>query len=450
MRIALPAEVNDATVDQISTPSLGNHTYLITVGDEAVVIDPQRDYERFDVCIPDGCRLVAVCETHVHNDYVSGGFWLARDHDAAYVLPEGSDASYDHTSAGPGTRLPVGDYWLEVVDTPGHTFHHSSYLLTGASGPIAVFSGGSMLVAAVGRSDLLGDAFTDELLHHQYRSVTNLANDLATNVIVAPTHGAGSFCSASAVSGTTSNIGAERNQNPVCMAPTVGDFVRAQKAGYGLYPTYYSHMAEVNLGQAPRLDLGDVPSLSATEAIESGSTIIDVRPFEQFADRHISGSIAAPISDQDATYVAWTVPWNSPLIVVGRTDDVAPFRMHLARLGWDNVKGVVSDTDVAALPDDQVSTTRIADFADLVASRPAHIVDVRDPVDHATGTISGAIPAHVSAVARDGVTVDGPDVWVHCAGGYRAMIATGFLERQGYSVTTVVDTAPANLSDLLS
>lgn len=445
----LPLEANDVTVDQISTPSLGNHTYLIVSDGEAAVVDPQRDYQRIDPFLPDGCRVVAVCETHVHNDYVSGGFWLAKEHDAEYVLPVDSGASYAHRAAGARDRVAIGRYWLEVVDTPGHTFHHSSYVLTGQSGPLAVFTGGSMLVAAVGRSDLLGEAYTDDLLRHQYRSVTALATDLSESVVVAPTHGAGSFCSASAVSGTTSTIGAERRQNPACTVPTIDDFMQIQKAGYGLYPAYYSSMAEVNLVGANPLDLVEVPIMTAEKAIESGATIVDVRPFEQFADRHISGSIAAPASDQDATYVAWTVRWNTPLVVVGRADEVAVFRMHLARIGWDNVIGMVPDTDVAALSDREVSTTRIANFSDLAATRPGSIVDVRDPIDHAEGTIRGAIPAHVSTVARDGVVIDGSDVWVHCAGGYRAIIATGFLERQGYQVTTVVDTAPANLAELI-
>jgi glyoxylase-like metal-dependent hydrolase (beta-lactamase superfamily II)/rhodanese-related sulfurtransferase len=449
MRIQLPPDSTEVVVEQISTPSLGNHTYVITSGGDAVVIDPQRDFERIDDFIPDGHRLVAVCETHVHNDYVSGGFWMAKDHGSAYVIPSGSDAPYAHRPVAPGDRIEVGSVWLDVNDTPGHTFHHASYALTGPSGPVALFTGGSMLVAAVGRSDLLGEQSTDELLHLQYESVRSLAADFSGEVVVAPTHGAGSFCSASPVAGTTSTIEAERRHNPVCTSSSVEAFVRTQRAGYGLYPDYYSHMAEENLRPADRAELGEIPAMSAAEAIESGCQIVDVRPFEEYAERHIAGSIAAPPSDQDATYVAWTLPWNTPIVVIGEPEAAAAFRIHLARLGWDEIMGVISDLDVIGLPDANVGTNTIATFSDLVAKRPDQIVDARDPLDHAQGMIRGAIPAHVSVIAKQGVSVDGPDVWVHCGGGYRAMVATGFLERLGYRVTTVVDSAPPDLTTLI-
>jgi rhodanese-related sulfurtransferase len=306
-----------------------------------------------------------------------------------------------------------------------------------------------MLVAAVGRSDLLGEDFTDQLLRLQYASVMKLATDLPVDVVVAPTHGAGSFCSASAVSGTTSTIGAERIQNPVWTAESVDEFVAVQRLGYGLYPAYYEHMADLNLSPADRLELSELPTMSADEAIELGCDIVDVRPFDEFAERHIAGSIAAPTSDQDATYIAWTLPWNTPIVIVGMPDAVTEFRTHLARLGWDAVIGVVASTEIAALSDAHVLTNGIATFSDLVDRRPRGIVDVRDPLDHARGTVRGAIPAHVSVVARNGVETDEPQLWVYCGGGYRAIIATGFLERQGYGVTTVVDDAPPDLPSLL-
>jgi glyoxylase-like metal-dependent hydrolase (beta-lactamase superfamily II) len=448
MRFDLTTPSGTAYVDQISTPSLGNHSYVINVDGAVAVIDPQRDAERFNPAIDDG-DVVVVCETHIHNDYVSGGFWLARDTSATYVLPAGSGAPYEHRAAAHGDRVVLGDMWLEVVDTPGHTFHHASYVLAGPEGPVAVFSGGSMLVAAVGRSDLVGPDATDELLGLQYRSVTGLANELPVDVVVAPTHGAGSFCSASDVSGTTSTIAAERRQNPACIAPTLDDFVRTQKAGYGLYPIYYSHMAEVNLTPGPRPPDAELPSMTPTEAIASGRDIVDVRPFEEYAAGHIAGSISTPPSDQDATYVAWTLPWNTPIVIVGPASGASLLREHLMRLGWDAIDGVVDPAGLKELGSEMISTSTPATFAEMVAEAPQHIIDVRDPTDHAQGIVRDATPSHVSVVARDGLDIPGQHVWVHCEGGYRAMVATGFLEREGYTVTTVIDSAPADLSAVL-
>lgn len=447
MRIDLSHGGIPVHIDQISTPSLGNHTYVVTVNRKAVVIDPQRDIERFEVPLGDA-DLVAVCETHIHNDYVSGGFWLADRHDAAYILPEGSGAPYPHVEMADGESMDLGGWSLEAVDTPGHTFNHTSYVLVGPDGPVIAFTGGSMLVGAVGRSDLLGEDHTDTLLAHQYRSVRALAADLPGEGIVAPTHGAGSFCSASAVAGTTSTIAAERVANPACVAATVEMFMTAQKAGYSLYPTYYSEMAPANLAPTGLAPAEPIPGMTAQEAIESGLEIVDVRPFADYVVGHIAGSIAVPPARTDATYVAWTLPWNSEIIVVGSTGAVADFRLGMARLGWDNIVGVVQPEALAVEGVELVSAS-VATFADLLAADPEVVLDVRDPVDHAAGMIAGAVPIHVSVVAREDIDTSADEVWVHCETGYRATVAVGFLERQGKHVTIVADSFPNNRAKLV-
>ena len=447
MRIDLSSNGVAAHVDQVSTPSLGNHTYVVTVGDKAVVIDPQRDIERFELPLGDA-ELVAVCETHIHNDYVSGGFWLADKHDATYVLPEGSGAPYPHSEMTDGEALDLGDWSLRAIDTPGHTFDHTSYVLVGPDGPRVAFTGGSMLVGAVGRSDLLGPESTDALLTHQYASVRGLAKDLPAASIVAPTHGAGSFCSASAISGSTSTIEVERKANPACTAVTVEMFIGAQKAGYSLFPTYYSEMAPANLAPTVLAPTGPIPAMTAAEAVDTGLEIVDVRPLGEYVAGHIPGSIAAPPGRTDATYIAWTLPWNSEIVVVGSQKAVEDFRLGLSRLGWDNIVGAVSPQSLPA-GGVELATTDVATFADVLATRPDVLLDVRDPVDHAAGMIPGAVPIHVSVVAHGDTNTIDDDVWVHCESGYRAAIAIGFLERQGKNVTVVADSFSRNRQALV-
>lgn len=447
MRIDLSSHGVSVHVDQVSTPSLGNHTYVVTVGDKAVVIDPQRDIERFEPPIGDA-DLVAVCETHIHNDYVSGGFWLADRHDAMYVLPEGSGAPYPHSEMTDGESLDLGGWSLAAVDTPGHTFNHTSYVLVGPDGPRIAFTGGSMLVGAVGRSDLLGPDSTDALLTHQYKSVRGLATDLPAESIVAPTHGAGSFCSASAITGSMSTIAAERVANPACVAGTLEMFIGVQKSGYSLFPSYYVEMAPANLAPTALAPSAPIPTMTAREAIDSGLEIVDVRSFGEYVAGHIRGSIAASPAAMDATYVAWTLPWNSEIVVVGTDGAIADFRSSMARIGWDNIVGAV---DPASLKADGVplSSTAVATFADLLAASPEVLLDVRDPLDHAAGMVSGAVPIHVSVVARQDMESSEDDVWVHCESGYRAAVAIGFLERQGKSVTVVADSFSNNRSLLV-
>ena len=305
-----------------------------------------------------------------------------------------------------------------------------------------------MLVGAVGRSDLLGSDHTDALLTHQYRSVRSLANDLPGEGIVAPTHGAGSFCSASAVAGTTSTIATERLANPACVAASVEMFMTAQKAGYSLYPTYYSEMAPANLAPTDLAPVVPIPEMTAQAAIESGLEIVDVRPFAEYVGGHIAGSIAAPPARTDATYVAWTLPWNSEIVVVGSPGAVADFRLGMARLGWDKIVGAV-ESEALSADGVELVTVSVATFADLLAANPDVVLDVRDPVDHTAGMIAGAIPVHVSVVAREDIDTITDDVWVHCESGYRATVAVGFLERQGKHVTIVADSFSKNRLSLV-
>jgi glyoxylase-like metal-dependent hydrolase (beta-lactamase superfamily II) len=267
---------------QVGTPSLGDHSYIVAVGDRAVVVDPQRDIDRFEKILADlGVTLVAVVETHIHNDYVSGGPLLARRHDAAYVLPATSGGRMEHVAVADGDHVAVGDPWrLRAVHTPGHTPHHMSYVLTGPDGDVAVFSGGSMLVGAVGRSDLISAGMTVPLARLQYESVNYLARSLADPTVVAPTHGTGSFCSASDVLATTSTIGEERTRNPALLAADEDSFVAEQIAGYRLFPAYYAHMGPANLEGVAAVPTDPLPDLDGATLAdpESAFWIVDIRP----------------------------------------------------------------------------------------------------------------------------------------------------------------------------
>jgi rhodanese-related sulfurtransferase len=207
-------------------------------------------------------------------------------------------------------------------------------------------------------------------------------------------------------------------------------------------------MAPANLAPTDLAPAGPIPSLTAREAIDSGLEIIDVRSFGEYAAGHFSGSISAPPARTDATYVAWTLPWNSEIVVVGSPKAVAEFRLGMARLGWDNIVGAVEPGSLTA-DGVELVTTVVATFADFLAAQPEVVLDVRDPVDHAAGMISGAIPVHVSTVARQDIETSESDVWVHCETGYRAAVAVGFLERQGKRVTVVADSFTNNRSVLV-
>ena len=438
MIIDLSSADTSAAVHQISTASLGDHSYIVVVGDEAAAIDIQRDLDRFDHVL-DGIAadLVAVLETHIHNDYVSGGKRLADAHDAEYVLPANSGAPYPHRPLPDGEAVAVGAWSLRAMHTPGHTFNHTSYVLESPEGAVAVFSGGSMLVGAVGRSDLLGPDHTDALLRHQYASAHRIADQLPDPSVVAPTHGSGSFCSASSVADTTSTIALERLRNPALLTPDADVFAESQVLGYRAYPAYYRHMAPANLTPLGEPPAGELPVLES--AHEAGSAVIaDVRPFPEFAAGHIPGSISVPLSNDTGVYLGWVLEWNQPLAIVGSGSDVEETRTQLARIGWDNVVGRIDASGLAPFVDGPLGTTDVVTWATAELD-DRHVLDVRDHTEHETGVLPGAVPVHFATFAKDPSAYVGDEVVIHCQGGYRAAVASGFAERAGADVTVVFD-----------
>ena len=247
----------------IETPSLGDRSYVAHDGEVAVVVDPQRDTDRvLDVAATEGVRVTHVFETHIHNDYVTGGLALARATGAAYVVAAEDKVAYGRTEARDGSRFTVGRLTVTAMATPGHTPSHLSYRLSEGGGgmPIAVFTGGSMLFGAVGRTDLIGPARTVELTRAQFRSVRRLAAELPPDTEVYPTHGFGSFCAATQTSGQHSTIGHQAGANVALTTDDEDVFLATLMAGLGAYPRYYAHMAPANLAGPPAAGSDHAPA----------------------------------------------------------------------------------------------------------------------------------------------------------------------------------------------
>ncbi len=231
------------------TPGLGDNSYLVWSGSEALLVDPQRDVWRFlEVAKRKGLSIRYVLETHVHNDYLTGALAIRAATGAAIAAPARGDYQFPHCGLHEGDEIQVGSLRLVALETPGHTPEHLSYLVFegAAASPVALFSGGSLIVGSAGRTDLLGESRTEELTRAQYRSLRRLAT-FPDDVQLLPTHGAGSFCASTAPSlQRTSTIGEERVANPALVAPDEETFLRQQLAGLLAFPTYYRHMAPIN------------------------------------------------------------------------------------------------------------------------------------------------------------------------------------------------------------
>lgn len=426
----------------VRTESLGDSTYLLTHQNTGIVVDAQRDIDRFEHLIAEsGVEPRLVLETHIHNDYISGGPELARKTGAELVLPAAAAPAYRHRPAFHMEDIELGDLAVRPIHTPGHTPEHTSYLILVEGQPVAVFSGGSLLVGSAGRPDLLGPERADTLARLQFTSVNRLAA-LPDDVGLYPTHGQGSFCSISIASGPTSTIGAERKTNPALAFPDVDSFVEGQLAGLGPWPAYYSQMGPTNVFGAPPLSLREVPILSREdfEGIIPSSIVVDARPREHFAEGHLPGSLAIELGDSFGTWVGWVLPYQAPLILVLEPEqDLEEAMRQLGRIGFEEVRGVIRDLDRWDVDLESHRVVGLEEFTSAVADG-AQVLDVRSPTDWADGTIPGSTLAYVPDVARaTPVGLDqGREVWVTCESGYRANLAASILEVRGFRPVVLV------------
>ncbi|MEO7262158.1 MAG: MBL fold metallo-hydrolase [Jatrophihabitantaceae bacterium] len=433
-------------IEVIETSSLGDRSYLLTDGTVAAVIDPQRDIDRIlDAAENKSVRITHVLETHIHNDYVTGGLELSRTLGADYVIAAGDDVAFDRTPISDGDIVTVGRMRLQALHTPGHTHHHLSFALFAEVGDIqAVFTGGSMLYGATGRTDLVSPRDTDALTHAQYRSVRRLAAELSDGVEVLPTHGFGSFCSATPTTGDKSTIGEQRHVNPALTQPEQ-DFVDELVAGLGAYPAYYAHMMPINSTGPDPIDLSMPEPVDAGEIrrrIDSGEWVVDLRSRTAFAAGHLSGSLSFELSDNFVTYLGWLRPWDAPLTLIGTEQDVLAARRELARIGIDRLLGAGVGDPVIAAPASEIRSYPVTDFAGLARAQNhgrVHVLDTRRDDERVRASIPGSqhIPIHELPDRRE--EVPRAEVWVHCGSGYRAAIAASLLDDGTRSIVHIDD-----------
>jgi hydroxyacylglutathione hydrolase len=432
----------------IDTQSLGDRTYLVTDGGSAFVIDPQRDVDRvFAAAAARGVAVTDVFETHIHNDYVSGGLAVARRSGASYYVNAADPVAFGRVGITDGDIITVGPSMrVRVIATPGHTFTHLAYALQDAvTGEwVAVFTGGSLLYGSTGRPDLLGSQHTRTLAAAQHASAQRLAQVLPDQSAVYPTHGFGSFCAATATAGrSVSTIGAEKESNPALTLPA-DSYVAALVATLDDYPAYYAHMAAVNRAGPDATDPAPPAPVRADELdrrIAAGEWVVDLRHRRAFAAGHVAGSFSFEFGDSFATYLGWLIPWGAPLTLIGETDgQIAAAQRELSRIGVDRLAGAVLTLSPDWPASGTLATYSISDFAGLAAERDRQdivILDVRRATERAGGYLEGSlhVPLH-ELPSRLGALPRRP-VWVHCQGGYRASIAASLLHAAGREVTAV-------------
>jgi hydroxyacylglutathione hydrolase len=323
----------------LSTPELGDRSYLLHDGTDAVVIDPQRDIDRvLAAAAEEGVRIAGVAETHIHNDYVSGGWSLSQLLGVPYLVAAGESVSFEHQAVHHGDEIRIGQsFSLRVMATPGHTPHHVSYVALENGRPASVCTGGSMLFGSADRTDLFGFEHARALACQQFRSVQQLGH-LPGWVAVLPTHGFGSFCAAGAAIGVeSSTIGQQRLQNLVFRSRGENAFARALLGSLTPYPTYFHDMPARNLDGPSAPDLSPPLALNGGQlraAVCSTAWVVDVRPRAAFASAHVHRTINIEHGMQFTTHLGWLLPRHTPLVLVGETEEA----MARVRHGGEGVR----------------------------------------------------------------------------------------------------------------
>jgi glyoxylase-like metal-dependent hydrolase (beta-lactamase superfamily II)/rhodanese-related sulfurtransferase len=443
-----------ATIHPVVDEGLGNSAYVVELGDgRALTVDPARDPTPYlELARWRRLQPAYVAETHLHADFLTGSRELAAAAGTQVLAPRGSRLGFDHRGLEDGEEVDLGGLTLRVLATPGHAPEHVSYLLLDGRRPLALFSGGALLVGTVARTDLAGPTLTEPLARAAYRSLHQRLLPLPDELGVYPTHGAGSFCAAPAGGERTTTIGAERRHNRLLAAPDEDTFVAELLVGFGSYPPYFRRLRDRNR-VGPRLlgaDWRALPLLGADQAgalLAGGEVLVDARPITGFAAGHIPGAVSIELRPAFASWLGWLVDDRRPLVFVLDDDqDRGELARQCRTIGYDHLLGELAGGmaawRAAGLPEARLPLVEATQLDD----RSGVVLDVRQASEVAAGHLPGALTVELGALAADRLPVQLPagPVAVMCGHGERAMTAASLLERAGHKELRVVHGGPGD------
>ena len=451
-------------IEQFAIDGLGHLSTLLADDDAGVaaVIDPRRDVDIYLAAARErDLRITHVVETHLHNDYVSGGRELAALTGASHRIGAGAELRHEHEPVRNGESFDVGALRFTALDTPGHTPEHVSYAVADrsrAEEPVLLMTGGSLLVGAVGRTDLLGDEHAVPYAHRMYRSLHDVLLPHEDFVGVYPTHGAGSLCSTGIASTPRSTIGYERRHNALLAPMDVDAFARALLSGQPTFPRYFARMRPTNQA-GPRLLGATIPAsrpLGLDEvraAIERGALVVDARAPTAWTSAHVPGSTSIPAGSSFGTWLGWVVDPDRPtILVLEHAEDADDLMRQAFRVGHETILGHVAGgfrTWVeAGLPIESTGRLTVDQLAGALggdADEAPFVLDVRQASEFEAGHVQGArhltagtLPDELETLPRD------KPIAVMCASGYRSSVAASLLDQAGFEhVSWVADGVPA-------
>lgn len=439
-------------IEQIYTGCLAQGAYYIVSGNEAAVIDPLREIQPYiSRAEKDGVRIKYIFETHFHADFVSGHIDLAKATGATIVYGPTAQPAFDAYIAKDGETFRLGDISFKVLHTPGHTLESSCFLLQDEQGhDRAVFTGDTLFIGDVGRPDLAQKAANmtkEQLAGLLFDSLRSKIMTLGDEVIVYPAHGAGSACGKNMSTETTSTIGEQKQSNyALRTGMTKETFIEEVTDGLLPPPVYFPMNAQMN--KEGYDNIADVisrstkpltPAAFGAAADETGALVLDTRNPDVFVKGFIPNSINIGLDGMFAPWVGALVPDTRQqiLLVTGKGSEQEAI-IRLSRVGYDHVIGFLEGGfeawQAAGRETDNITTISAEGFAEINKRTPLQVVDVRRATEFAYGHVPGALNLPLDYINdnMDSIPVTG-NVYIHCAGGYRSVIAASILKARGIS-----------------
>lgn len=445
-------------IEQIYTGCLAQGAYYITSNGEAAIIDPLREVQPYlDRLERDGVTLKYIFETHFHADFVSGHLDLSKATGAPIVYGPTAKPEFECIVAEDGQEFNVGDITFKALHTPGHTMESTTFLLKDENGKDrAIFSGDTLFIGDVGRPDLAQKAASmtqEQLAATLFHSLRNKVMTLADDVIVYPAHGAGSACGKNMSKETVSTIGEQRRSNYALRADmTEAEFVKEVTDGLLPPPGYFGMNVAMNKKGYDSFDHVLKQGMKAltvdkfeTAAESTGALLLDTRSAADFAQGFVPQSINIGLKGDFAPWVgAMVVDVNQPLLLVCEPGTEEETITRLSRVGFDNVlghlKGGFAAWKASGKDVDTVNRITAKQFAEQFKPAASKVIDVRKESEYAAEHVADAYSWPLAYI-NDWVRDVNPDehFFLHCAGGYRSMIAASILQSRGYRNFTEVD-----------
>ncbi len=436
-------------IQQLYTGCLSEAAYFIESNGEAAIIDPIRDTEEYlQLAKERNATIKYIFETHFHADFVSGHIDLSKKTGAPIVYGPNTKANFPFHLATDGEVFKIGHITLESIHTPGHTLESTCYLLRDEQGnPYCLFTGDSLFVGDVGRPDLSsGNLSKEELASIMYDTIQNKLLPLPDDVIVYPAHGPGSSCGKNLGPETQSTMGIEKKTNYALQPQTREEFIKAVTEGLEDAPPYFSINAKINKEGYENLDEVKEKGLKPLSVkgfkakADKGSVIVDTRDSEEFTNGFIPGSVSIGLDGRFAEWAGSLLSFKEPIILVTDEGKEEETVVRLARVGFENVEGYLKGGfeawKKAGEKIDLIINVEADELAmDIPFDENLIVLDVRKYNEFAEGHVKEALNIPLEEmvdVAQIAQLEENQNIYVHCASGYRSVIAASLLKKQGY------------------